>query len=78
MGGKTGTAQIPIPGGGYYDNRDIGSFIGIAPLDNPHYVVIVRVDEPKIGRFAGSSAAAPMVGEIIHWLLRYDGVAPTS
>lgn len=77
IGGKTGTAQIPNPDGGYFDNRDVGSFLGIAPLDNPHFVMVVRADEPQIGRFAGSAAAAPMFGEIMKWLLSYEGVGPS-
>jgi cell division protein FtsI (penicillin-binding protein 3)/stage V sporulation protein D (sporulation-specific penicillin-binding protein) len=78
IGGKTGTAQIPNPNGGYYDDRDIGSFLGIGPLDNPRFVIVVRADEPQIGRFAGSAAAAPMFGEIMRWLLNYEGVRPSS
>ncbi len=76
VGGKTGTAQIPNPAGGYFNNRDIGSFIGFAPAEAPRYVMIVRTDEPQIGRFAGSAAAGPMFGDIMRWLLRYEGVPP--
>jgi cell division protein FtsI/penicillin-binding protein 2 len=77
IGGKTGTAQIPNPLGGYFDDRDIGSFISAGPLDSPRYVVVVRTDEPHAGGpFAGSAAAAPMAGDIMHWILNYGGVPP--
>lgn len=75
IGGKSGTAQIPNPAGGYYENRDIGSFVGIAPLNKPRFVMMVRIDEPQIGTFA-SAAARPMWGEIMRWLLNYSGVPP--
>lgn len=80
LAGKTGTAQIPDPKGGYYENRDIGSFAGFGPVNNPEYVVIVRTDEPQAGitQFAGSGAAGPMWGNIMQWLLNYGGVAPSG
>lgn len=78
IGGKTGTAQIPNPEGGYFNNRDIGSFISAGPLDKPRYVVMVRTDEPHAGGpFAGSAAAAPMAGEIMRWIIGYQGVPPS-
>jgi cell division protein FtsI (penicillin-binding protein 3) len=76
IGGKTGTAQIPNPEGGYFNDRDIGTFTGAAPLGSPRYVLMVRIDEPQGGGFAGSAAAAPMWGEIMSWLLQYGGVPP--
>lgn len=77
FGGKSGTAQTPDPAGGYFENRDIGSFVGMAPLDHPQFVVIVRIDEPQIGTFA-SAAARPMAGDIMRWLLSYQGIAPQN
>lgn len=76
IGGKTGTAQIPNPDGGYFNDRDIGSFTGFAPYDNPRYIMMVRVDEPGIPGYAGSAAAGPMFGDIMRFLMQYDGVAP--
>lgn len=79
IGGKTGTAQIPSPGGGYYTDRDIGSFIGFAPFDTPSVVMMVRVDRPtRAPGFAGSAAAGPMFGEIMEWFLRYYGIPPDA
>ena len=41
--GKTGTAQIPKPGGGYYWGRNdfLYSFLGMAPVEDPQLIVYV-------------------------------------
>jgi len=77
VAGKTGTAQVPRPGGGYYENRHIGSFVGFAPATDPRFAMIVRLNNPKSVEWAESSAA-PAFGEIAKWLLNYMGVAPTK
>lgn len=73
VAGKTGTAQVPKPGGGYYDDRHVGSFVGFAPADDPKFAMIVRLDNPKNVDWAESSAA-PTFGEIADWLLNYMNV----
>jgi len=78
IGGKTGTAQIPDPNGGYFEYRDIGSFTGFATTDNARYVMMVRIDEPVVPGFAGSAAAGPMFGDIMRWLINYTGIPPSS
>lgn len=75
IAGKTGTAQLPKPGGGYFEKETIGSFIGFAPLDNPRFVMLARIDVPQDVKFAESSAA-PLFGEIASFLLHYLEVAP--
>lgn len=77
VAGKTGTAQVPKPGGGYYTDRHIGSFIGFAPADDPKFVMLVRLDQPKNVDWAESSAA-PTFGEMAKWLLDYLRVPPTQ
>lgn len=77
VAGKTGTAQVPKPGGGYWADRHIGSFIGFAPADNPRFAMIVRLDNPKNVDWAESSAA-PTFGEMANWLLKYLGVPPSQ
>lgn len=75
IAGKTGTAQIPKPSGGYYDDRHIGSFIGFAPADDPKFIMLVRLDQPKNVKWAEESAA-PTFGKMASWLLNYMGVSP--
>jgi len=77
VAGKTGTAQIPKPGGGYYTDRHIGSFAGFAPAKDPRFVILVRLDEPKNVKWAEESAA-PTFGKMAKWLLNYMNVAPTN
>jgi len=76
VAGKTGTAQIPDPrAAGYLTDATIGSFIGFAPADNPKFVMIVKMDRPKIAQFAEASAA-PVFGELAKYLLTYFEVPP--
>jgi len=77
IGGKTGTAQMPKAGGGYYTDKHIASFIGMAPADDPSIVLLVIVQEPKgpYGHF-GSQVAAPAFRAMIADILRYLNVAP--
>lgn len=77
VAGKTGTAQIPKPGGGYYDDRHIGSFVGFAPAKDPKFVMLVRLDQPKNVAWAEESAA-PTFGKMAKWLLDYLRVSPTQ
>lgn len=76
VGGKTGTAQKPKPGGGYLQNNYVLSFIGFAPADDPQIVVYLAVDNPKNTVLFGGQVAAPIAGTIIGDSLRAMGVKP--
>jgi len=73
VAGKTGTAQVPRPEGGYFPDRYIASFIGFAPADDPRVALLVMVRDPSgpYG-FFGSQVAAPafraMMGDILRHL----------
>ena len=56
--GKTGTAQNP-------HGDDHAWFVGYAPSDNPRYVAVALVE----GGGHGSSVAAPLVGQILAYLV---------
>lgn len=77
VAGKTGTAQIPMPGGGYYPDRHIGSFVGFAPATNPKFAMIVRLNNPKAVEWAESSAA-PAFGAMATWLVEYMQIVPDA
>ncbi len=78
IGGKTGTAQKPIPGG-FSHTAVMCSFVGMAPIEKPQLVCIVTLDEPTKhtgGRFFGGTVAAPVVSQILKQTLAYLGVPP--
>ncbi len=76
IGGKTGTAQIPAPGGGYKVGVYNGTFIGFVGKNQPQYVIAVLVDQPDIPGFetAGAQAAAPIFGKVVDTLINDFGV----
>ncbi|MBI4050292.1 MAG: penicillin-binding protein 2 [Candidatus Doudnabacteria bacterium] len=77
VAGKTGTAQVAAAGrAGYEPNVTIGSFAGFAPVDNPVFAAVVRIDNPKDVKFA-ESTAAPIFGELAQFILNYYQVPPT-
>jgi cell division protein FtsI/penicillin-binding protein 2 len=77
VGGKTGTANLTVPGGGYKPDAYISSFLGIAPLDDPVLAVLVKIDEPQ-GTPWGTVVAAPAFDHIIEAALPYLKVPPTE
>lgn len=77
IGGKTGTAEIPNPEGGYFTDKTHGTFLGYVGGDRPQYVIVVRANEPKLSYgYAGAGAAAPIFGEIVRGLLGSGSVTP--
>ncbi|MFZ2976181.1 MAG: penicillin-binding transpeptidase domain-containing protein, partial [Candidatus Moraniibacteriota bacterium] len=62
---------------GYEEGINIGSFAGIAPIGNPRFAAIVKIDNPKDVEWAESSAA-PAFGEVMKFLLNYYNVEPTE
>ena len=81
LSGKTGTAQKVDPNTGAYSNSAYWiTFAGIAPADDPRFVVAVMLDEPKSGvedNGGGGQSAAPIFRDIASWLLNRDNI-PTS
>ena len=78
VGGKTGTAQVAKYGSkGYEEGLTIGSFAGYAPIDDPQFVILVKIFDPKDVQWAESSAA-PTFGSIMKFLLEYYKVEPTE
>ncbi|MBI4117724.1 MAG: hypothetical protein HY453_01440 [Parcubacteria group bacterium] len=73
IGGKTGTAQVAS--GGEYRGGTIHSFVGYAPVDDPAFVIITKLDNPQNGAFA-ESTATPLFREIALFLLQYFQISP--
>lgn len=75
--GKTGTAQKVDPGiKGYAKDKYIVSFVGFAPVGDPHLVIYVYVDEPREKPYYGGVWAAPVFSAIAERSLKYLNVAP--
>lgn len=78
IGGKTGTAQVAKSGEkGYDDSQTIGTFAGYGPINDPRFVIVVRIDQPKKVIWAESSAA-PTFGAVMKYLLDFYNIAPTE
>jgi len=73
VGGKTGTAN-KVENGKYGDYY-YGSFIGMAPMNDPQVTVLVVVDSPK-GSYYGSVVAGPIAKSILTDTLRYMNIKP--
>ncbi|MFQ6000143.1 MAG: peptidoglycan D,D-transpeptidase FtsI family protein [Anaerolineae bacterium] len=71
---KTGTAQIPIPGG-YDPTWTIASIVGWAPADNPRFVILVKIDKPQAAPW-GAVVAAPVFKSLAQQLFDYLGIPP--
>ncbi|MBI2845558.1 MAG: penicillin-binding protein 2 [Chloroflexi bacterium] len=74
IAGKTGTAQIPIPGG-YDPVWTLASFVGFAPAEDPQFVIIIKLDRPTASPW-GSVVAAPVFRNIARELFDYLGIPP--
>lgn len=80
VGGKTGTAEKP-EGGRYNHHALISTFAGAFPMNNPRYVIVVTLDEPKgtkatFGFATGGWVAAPVVRNVVRAIGPMLGVYP--
>ena len=56
LAGKTGTAQVPFENKkGYYPDKTIQSFIGYGPALKPQFLILVKLDDPKVPKSALSA-----------------------
>ncbi|MBC8378436.1 MAG: penicillin-binding protein 2 [Planctomycetes bacterium] len=75
--GKTGTANIALPTGGYDTRNYVASFAGGAPAEKPAVIVLVSIRKPNrsLGKgYSGGRVAAPVVRDILENTLNYLGV----
>lgn len=82
VGGKTGTADKPKNGG--YDRRNlVTTFAAAFPMDDPRYVVIAMLDEPKAtkdthGYATAGWTAAPVISRVVSRIAPILGVDPSD
>jgi cell division protein FtsI (penicillin-binding protein 3) len=79
VGGKTGSAE-KVVGKGYLAHRLLTSFCSVFPIDNPHYLVFVMLDEPHGTKATSGLAlagwtAAPLAGRVMARIAPMLGMA---
>jgi cell division protein FtsI (penicillin-binding protein 3) len=78
VAGKTGTAQQPDPKTGQYsDSVYWDTFAGMAPADNPQFVVAIMINNPAHG-LHGGDVAAPLFKEIAAYELAAAKIPPSG
>ena len=82
VGGKTGTAE-KVSGKGYARKELLSSFIGVFPINDPRYLIMVSVDEPhgvksSAGYATGGWVAAPAVSRIVQRMAPIMGISPVD
>ena len=84
-GGKTGTAEIWDPSigksGDYSKTRKTVSFAGILPIEEPKFVCVVVLEEPRAKKdynFGGGTVAAPIWKETMKQVAAYRNLTPTE
>jgi cell division protein FtsI (penicillin-binding protein 3) len=80
VGGKTGTAEKVVKGRYSTENR-LTSFIGAFPMEDPQYLVLVMLDEPKAtpethGFATAGWNAVPTAGHVIERIAPMLGIQP--
>lgn len=77
VGGKTGTAEKVLEAGRGYDRRrNITSFAGGFPMDNPRYVVVTMIDDPRGANRQAGFVAGPPFRNVVMRIAPVLGVAP--
>ena len=81
IGGKTGTSEkidVRDEFGNPVEDK-IVSFVGVAPIDDPQYIVLIALDTPSAATgyyISGGVMAAPVVRDVFTDILPYLGVTP--
>src|SRR2546423_4009804 len=65
VAGKSGTARRTSADAGYITGNYTASFVGLFPGDDPQYVVLVKLDSPKVSHYAGGDIAAPVTQVVL-------------
>ncbi len=79
VGGKTGTSEMLNPKGGYFKDRNLTSFIGVFPINEPKYIIYTAIEYPKKEegtnqKMTGARVNAPLVKQIIINLINFFNI----
>ncbi len=72
---KTGTAQLTMPGGGYYKDRYFHSFFGYFPSYAPRFIILLYTNDPQGVRYASETLTSTFMN-LTHFLINYYDVPP--
>lgn len=72
---KTGTAQLPTPGGSYYPDRWFHSFVGFFPAYAPRFIILLYTDDPQRVEYASDTLGATFL-DLVHFLNDYYQIPP--
>ncbi|MCF0221105.1 MAG: transpeptidase family protein [Fibrobacter sp.] len=79
FGGKTGTAEKYNQETHKYDReRQVASFIGLAPVENARFVCMVLVDDPQTSQKHGGNTAGPIFRRIMEGIYYHPDLSPAS
>lgn len=76
LGGKTGTAYIPLIGKKGYSEDQIHTFVGFFPASNPKFLILVKMDRPKDTESAASHTVTLAFKEVEQFLINYYNIPP--
>ncbi|MEX1049654.1 MAG: penicillin-binding protein 2 [Akkermansiaceae bacterium] len=78
--GKTGTCNKHNPKGGYFKDKYIVSFVGAMPAEDPAFVCIVVIDDPRTKKVNtyGGSIAGPIFSKIGSRVASHMNLQPTN
>lgn len=72
---KTGTAQVPGPGGKYAEGKYFHSFFGYFPAYEPRFVILLYTREPGGVQYASETLTRPFM-DLTHFLINYYALPP--
>ncbi|MHB0867891.1 MAG: peptidoglycan D,D-transpeptidase FtsI family protein [Chloroflexota bacterium] len=75
IAGKTGTADLPTAAG-YTSGATYASQVGFAPVDDPKFAMLVRIDDPE--KKFGGQVASPVFKRIAEQLFAYMKIPPSD
>ncbi|HDY73384.1 MAG TPA: penicillin-binding protein 2 [Candidatus Jorgensenbacteria bacterium] len=76
IAGKTGTAQVPDFERGGYSDTYIHTFVGFAPVSNPQFIILIKLDKP--GASLAGQTVVPAFRNLAQFTLNYYGIHPDN
>jgi len=76
VAGKTGTAQIPDFESGGYTEEYVHTFVGFAPVSNPQFVILLKLDKPEV--LLAGQTVVPAFRRLMQFVLGHYNVPPDN